>query len=133
MSETKTLTIDSVEEKNGLYIVHSGSQKFGTKEAGIKDFIGKTATFNVAMKQNGKYQNWYLNAPLPDLPKEQSPSNGSSYYDQGKRENTLILCSKDVAVAAIQTGQLDPKNTDAIAEYILAIYTKLSGSDNTPF
>lgn len=92
MSEEKRLTIDSVKEKNGLFIVSAGGTKYGTKEAGIKDFIGKTATFQTAMVDKGKYKNFYINSPLPEVPKD-TASNGCI-----AKEKVMILSyAKDFA------------------------------------
>lgn len=139
MSETKTLTIDSVEEKSGFFIAHVGNQKYGTKEAGIKNFIGKTAEFQVAMKQNGKYKNWYINEPLPEVPKETS-SSGSA-YDQGKRENTLIMCATQLIAAMINSAQLKdvtPSNVIVTTAQVYeglqkAMLANLPGEEEIPF
>ena len=137
MSETRTLTIESVEEKNGLYIVMAGGKKYGTKEEDIKKFVGKTAEFQVAMVQKGQYKNFYINAPLPELcdtePVNSAPINS---YDQGKRENTLLMCAKDLTVAAIMSAQLDAKDTNILAKHMMDIYSKLIGevsADSIPF
>lgn len=137
MSETKTLTIDSVEEKNGFYIAHSGNMKYATKLPGIMNFPGKTATFNVGSKQNGKYTNWYINEPLPELPAS-SGSNGSSADDKNKM--FILSYAKDITCALINSSRLGDVTPTALVVNTMEIYSGIRDSlaaqeaeENIPF
>lgn len=128
MSEKRTLTIDSVEDKNGFFIVHCGSDKYATKTDKIKNFIGKTAEFNVASKQNGKYTNWYVNDPLPEIPSTGS-SNGAPSSDD-KNKYFVLSYAKDLTVAMINSAQLKDVSPLNVALATMLIYQEIQDAMN---
>lgn len=127
MSETRTVTIESVEKKeyNGktFYEVMASGKKYACRED-ISQFKGQTGVAEVNSKQNGKYTNWYLNKFTPN--QDSTPAaNGSS-----KEDYFVLSYSKDLAVAAISSGQLDPLNIEKVSKYVIDIYILLSAGIN---
>jgi hypothetical protein len=88
------LTINSVEQKTGkngvYYQVETDHGKFSSSED-LRVFQGKTAEFNTAVSQDGKYN--YINKPLPEIPKEPAQSNGSI----AKEKLMILSYAKDFA------------------------------------
>jgi uncharacterized protein (DUF2141 family) len=94
------LTINAVEQKKNkqgkvYYAVETSYGKFSSSED-IRPYIGKTAEFETATKDDYSY----INRPLPDIPKDSvsqvSTPNGDKYLST---KSMLMSYSKDFAVA----------------------------------
>lgn len=124
MSEgiTRELTITEITEKNGFYVCETTSgQKYGTKIAEILNFKNRTATFEVASQKKGGYTNWYINDPLPEVPRASSGSSASEdkgyYFTQSY--------AKDIVVALIGSAMIQDTSTSNLANMVLDIQDKL--------
>ena len=94
------LTINAVEPKKSkqgkvYYAVETDHGKFSSSED-IRPYIGKTAEFETATKDDYSY----INKPLPDIPKDSVPQvsnpNGDKYLST---KSMLMSYAKDVVVA----------------------------------
>jgi hypothetical protein len=94
------LTINAVKEKKSkqgkvYYAVETDHGKFSSSED-IRPYIGKTAEFETATKDDYSY----INKPLPDIPKDSvsivSTHNGDKYLIT---KSMLMSYTKDVVVA----------------------------------
>lgn len=114
----RELTITEITEKNGFYVCETTSgQKYGTKIAEILNFKGKTANFEVASQKKGNYTNWYINDPLPDVPKSSSGSSASEdkgyYFTQSY--------AKDIVVALITSAMIKDITPSYLGTLVLDI------------
>lgn len=126
----RELTITEITEKNGFYVCETTSgQKYGTKISEILNFKNKTATFEVASQKKGNYTNWYINDPLPEIPRASSgTSEDKGYY-------FTQSYAKDIVVALITSAMIKDTTASALGTLVLDIQdVLLKGKDeDIPF
>lgn len=131
--------------EKGWYKVKSDSGRdYGTKNAKIMNFIGKTAIFMTNSTKNAKSPSgWsnYINDPLPELvePAKEEPqeAGGGDPFLKSKENNTLIMCAKDLVCHRIMSSTQKELTNEALASDVYAIYehlrSKLLDDTDIPF
>lgn len=123
----KTLTIVSVEEKNGFYraTVTQDKNKYSSKSSKLNEYVGKTAEFSVNSTSNTKdgrtYTNWYINDPFPPVPEETTaiPQSGGGYKDSTiTAKNTMLM----QAIELIKVYQGEFKTAEDARNFIKTVF-----------
>ena len=143
MSDSKTLTITEVNEKNGWYGAKATDGNiYSTKNAGIRAFIGKTASFITGAKarKDGHGMNYYVNDPLPEVPSDAPNNNGGNQSQDEKNKYFILSYAKDLTVALINSAQLKDASPSNVVVVTMAIYSGIQESlqaqvdaDSIPF